>query len=199
MSTIRVLGLVSGQHTIEDIGVDVPYGATIDIAGDLAYRSTDLWRAISQKFLVQVTNTFAAPPVTDTGRAKRLETYVLELESQLARAHTKIVQLEAENQSLRSIQPKVKSDSDEKLEMILQAIQNGGLSQHASRDVSYTFEKYGSKPSDVDLSIPTFLPSEIIPKNVDAQISAQEEASSSTGVTGAAGKLRQIRKAKDNS
>lgn len=198
MSAIRVIGLVSGSHIVEDIGVSVPYGETVEIPGDTAHRSRDLWRAISQKSLVQVSMAVTQQAqYVDLDRVKRLEAYISELESKLSSAMTKISTLEAAARET-SKSPEPNSETESKLDLILKALQtsNGlGLSHQAHIGVSHAFEKYGSKEI-VDTSIPQFLPSEIVPKDLDVQLTAQEEASSSTGVSGASNKLRQLRKGK---
>jgi len=43
-----------GSHLIEDIGVLVPQGVVVSISADQAYRSRDLWRAISQNLVFRL-------------------------------------------------------------------------------------------------------------------------------------------------
>jgi hypothetical protein len=184
MSDIRVVGLVAGNHMIEDIARDVPYGTTVVIPGELALMSKDLWRSISQKFLYQLPSIPLTTPtsVTDSDR-KRLESYISELE-----AH--VLRLELENKGLREAQ---QIAIDSKLDAILSAV--GSIKTVAQPSHFVTHAQTSAYKDDfVDGSAPTFLPSEIKPTDVeDSRIDVQRESSTS-GVSEAAQRLRKIRK-----
>lgn len=183
---VRVVGLVAGNHLIEDISRDVPYGVVIVIPGELALQSKDLWRSISQKFLYRLPTipTTQATPMPDQEKL-RLERYAKELEGHVTR-------LEAENRDLREQMKRSDSGTSNKLDSILAALQAGipvaGVMATALR---------GNDPAQkvdfVDGSAPTFLPSEIRPKDMEARIDIQPESASS-GVSEAAERLRKLRK-----
>lgn len=61
---VKVMGLVSGIHVLQDINMDVPHGVVVTIPALLATQSQDLWRAISQRLVTQVTT--SATPVYQT-------------------------------------------------------------------------------------------------------------------------------------
>jgi hypothetical protein len=185
---VRVIGAVGGIHIIEDIARDVPYRGMVIIPAEQALRSKDLWRAISQGFLLQVPSAPypVAPgvPVSDHERA-RLENYVAELE-----AH--VLRLQNESEAFkRQIEGSTQSQSA-KLDEILKAIQSGmpmpPQAQASGAPVRPAYEE------TVDGTAPTFLPSEIKPKDLDARINIQAEESTSGSVSEATDRLRQMRK-----
>lgn len=181
---VRVVGLVSGNHLIEDIARDVAYGEVTVIPGELALMSKDLWRSISQKFLYQlptIPTTQQAMPLADTEKA-RLERYATELESLVSR-------LESENKALKEQLQRGEQDTASKLDSILSAIQSGVhvSSPQRGNDSAHKRDDF------VDGSAPTFMPSEIVPKDASVHIDIQGESVSS-GVSGAAERLRKLRK-----
>lgn len=184
---VRVVGLVAGTHLIEDIARDVPYGVVVVIPADMALTSKDLWRAINQKFLYRlpsIPNTQAAP-MPDQEK-QRLERYARELESHVSR-------LQAENSDLKEQLKAWQGKSDValsgKLDSIMAMLQAGVPVQGGS-------PLRGNDPSQnvplVDGSAPTFLPSEIRSKDLEARIDVQPESSSS-GVSEATERLRKLR------
>ena len=186
---IRVIGLVAGTHVIEDIGRDVPHGVTVTIPGELALQSKDLWRAISQKCLFQLPT--AAPPphmstpvFTDSDKAV--------LEAQIRELETQVRVLEAENRALKELAQT--TASSDKLDAILMAIQSGQMSMGAATGGV----RPAARPSQevADGTAPTFLPSEIRPRDVDARIEERKETQVSD-VSSAAGRLRKLRKGAD--
>lgn len=180
---VRVVGLVSGNHLIEDIARNVAYGEVTVIPGELALMSKDLWRSLSQKFLYQlptIPTTQAMPASSDTEKV-RLERYAKELESLVSR-------LEAENRDLKAQLQKKEQDTASKLDSILSAIQSGIQVSSGPRG-----NDSAQKRDDfVDGSAPAFIPSEIVPKDVAVHIDIQGESGSS--VSGAAERLRKLRK-----
>lgn len=186
---IRVIGMVAGTHVIEDLQTDVPYRTLVIIPEDQALMSKDLWRGISQGCLLQLTSAPypAAPaaPGPDPERA-RLEKYCAELEGHLVR-------LQNENETLKRQLESGAGAQAAKLDEILRAITH----IHAVPAVPSTevVEPRGLTPeSAVDGSAPTFLPSEIVPKDLDVRINVQGESSTSESVSDAAERLRRMRK-----
>jgi hypothetical protein len=182
---IRVIGLVAGTHQIEDIQRDVPHGMTVTIPAELAVRSKDLWRGIYQKCLFQLPTAAAAPApmasVPDPERP-RLEAYIRDLESQLRT-------MAAENMSLREELRRGSQDQTQKLDSILAALANGAALAGPSGAAKPMFQR----EEVADGSAPTFLPSQIKPKDVDVRIYIQGE-SSQADVSGMAERLRKVRK-----
>lgn len=179
---IKVIGLVAGTHVIEDIGRDVPHGMTVTIPAELAVRSKDLWRAISQKCLFQLPTVAAPPQLPPPDQEKpRLEAHVRDLEA-------KVQMLSAENLTLREELRRGAQDQSQKLDSILAAIQNG-IPMALPAGVRPV-----RPPEEVaDGSAPTFLPSRIKSDEMTAHIDIQGE-SSNADVTGAAERLRKLRK-----
>jgi hypothetical protein len=176
---IKVIGLVAGTHVIEDIGRDVPHGMTVTIPVELAVRSKDLWRAISQKCLFQLPTVAAPPQYPPPDQEKpRLEARILDLEA-------KVRMVTAENLTLREELRRGAQDQSQKLDSILAAIQNG---------IPMAGVRPGRPPEEVaDGTAPTFLPSRIKSDDLTAHIDIQGE-SSTADVAGAAERLRKMRK-----
>jgi hypothetical protein len=182
---IRVFGLVAGTHIIEDIGMDVPHGMTVTIPGELAIRSKDLWRALSQKCLFQLPA--AAPPLALPQQAPGGDLDRLRAESRAIVLEGQVRSLEAANMALQAVVQGFQA-RDQKLDTILTAIQSGmvfaqqpGVSAQAI-----------TKQEVADGTAPMFLPSEIRPKGVDARIDVQSESTESDIAT-TAEKLRRLR------
>lgn len=188
---IRVIGMVGGTHVIEDLQVDVPYRSLVVIPEDQALMSKDLWRAISQGCLMQLNSapypTGAAMVVPDADKA-RLELYCAELEGHLVR-------LQNENDTLKRQLDNGASEQAAKLDAILTAIQAGiKVVPMLGSALPHTHAAVVPVVSEVDGSAPTFLPAEIVPRDIDARINIQGEASTSEAVSDAADRLRRMRK-----
>jgi len=183
---IRVIGLVAGTHVIEDIGRDVPHGVQVVIPGHLAVQSKDLYRAISQKCLLQLPT--AAPPPQYIGPGVGQETEHLEL--QIRELSERLKVLEAENKVLR--EKKDESQTAQKLDEIIQALQN-------QTTIMVPVGKDASVPEEekVDGSAPMFLPDKIRPEDADVRIDVSGKAAPSDAMN-AANKLRQLRKEKES-
>jgi hypothetical protein len=170
------------------------------IPADLALISKDLWRSLSQKFLYQlptIPTTQQAAPMQDQEK-QRLEQYARELEGHVSR-------LESENrdlkEQLKAVEGQVarlealqgiKSDPTlgTKLDSILAMLQSGVPVQGGAVIRGNDSSQRGS---EIDGSAPTFLPSEIRQKDLEARIDIQPESSSSN-VSEAAERLRKLRK-----
>lgn len=199
---VRVIGLVAGTHVIEDIGRDVPHGGTITISAEEAYRSRDLWTGISQKCLMQLPLIAATPTYIPPGppvssypqlpppqppqppdlEKPRLEATIRGLESQ-------VQALAAENTAIKDELRRGVQDQSQKLDTILAALQNG-----VPMAVQVASAERALKPEIADGSAPTFIPSEIIPKDVTVRLDIQGESSSASDVASAAERLRKMRK-----
>jgi len=193
MGDVRVIGMVAGNHVIEDIGRDVAFRTLVIIPEEQALMSKDLWRAISQGFLCQVPSApYPSAASAPDPEKVRLEKYAAQLEA-LA------VRLQNENEALKhQLEGSAHAHSD-KLDQILKAIQSGVAvaPPAAVASAAPSAVAAASAPvvvETVDGTAPTFLPGQIRDKDLDARISIQGEESTSDAVTEAADLLRQIRK-----
>lgn len=179
LGDIRVIGLVAGTHVLEDISRDVPYGVTVTIPGELAVRSKDLWRAISQKCVFQLPS--ASPPQqfsTSSGRGH--------LEAQVKELSLQVQTLANENRSLRESLQSSSQTYSQKLDTILSALQNKAI-----------FVDRGVIPVSLDevadSTAPVFIPSKIRPEDVSVRIDVQGEIVKSD-VASVAEQVRKVRK-----
>lgn len=197
---MTVVGMVSDTHLIEDIGVYVPKGVAVTIPGHLTLISKDLHRALSQRHLFPLHN----PPTTvpamkaSAGLAKeereRLEAEIQRLEAQNealearnALLENQVTALQLENHGLK--------EKDSKLDAILSAINERPMVTQVVQSVTAT----GSKPAQeeaVSGNAPMFIPAQIRPEGVEERVAVQEETSTSSSVSSAADKLKQMRKGK---
>lgn len=181
MSDVTVMGLVMGTHLIADIGMDVPHGVSITIPGELAVRSRDLWLGISQKKLFRL-GAGARP----SGPGRPPPPKVTEAEALLARNKL----LEAEVETLKG----ALGEQGSKLDAILAAL--------AARPqvINTTVIQGGpqtpvrANPDVVGGEAPTFIPSEIKPKNAEVRAEVKTAEAEGAGVSDAGAKLRQLRK-----
>jgi len=185
---IRVIGLVAGTQIIEDIGMDVPHGVTVIIPGDLAIRSKDLWRALSQKCLFQLPS--AGPPlpqptpVVVNFDSLRAEARILDLEKQ-------VHQLEGDKRVLRELLNDVQARESQKLDSILSALQ-GGFQGGGISQIPVNFPQPRIKEEVADGSAPTFIPSSIRSKDMDARIDVPTDSQTSD-ISDTLEKLRRAR------
>jgi len=104
--------------------------------------------------------------------------------------------LHAEQDRIRSVLAGRLENQDGKLDAILGMLATvkatGGTVQAGSAPAAT------AKVSDVvDIEVPTFIPSEIKPKNVEAHIEIQSEKSEGSGVADAGAALRRLRKSRE--
>jgi hypothetical protein len=193
---VRVLGMVAGNHVLEDIGRDVPYRTLVVIPEAQALMSKDLWRAISQGAVYQLPSApypTGAPHNGSDQEKQRLEKYASELEARLAR-------LQTENDALKR-RLDGGSQTEAKLDEILKAVKDGLIKPvPASSYPGFpTAQEAKGVDETVDGSAPTFLPGEIKPKDLEARIQIEGEESTSDSVSEAADRLREMRKKKPKS
>lgn len=184
---VIVIGMVAGTHVLEDLGQDVPYGMSVVIPGEQALRSKDLWRAISTRCVFEVPKKLMGVPTVraDTDKEQQLELRVKELTEEvaglrlaLAAAESKLAAAEAKEDA--------PNEYEEKLNRILQAIEQGKTSMPAIPAAKLLEE--------IDGTAPTFLPSSIVPQDAQTRIDIQGEQSESGEVSKAAANLRKMRK-----
>ena len=191
---VRVFGLVVGQHVLEDISIGIPHGREVVIPGDLAQRSKDLWRAISQKRIFQLPS---QPAPQYTAPVTHIRDDVLQERNGFLEAKCK--QLESENQRLQDENQRLQEglrlaatqQSGAQLETILKAIQDIKLVSPVY--VSGSPVHTPIREEVADGSAPSFIPSEIAPKGADTRIVVQR-GTGDGGVSDAADKLRKLRR-----
>ncbi len=184
---VRVFGLVAGTHVLEDIRMDVPHGREVVIPADLAARSKDLWRAISQKRIFQLPS---QPPPPHAAPVTFIRDDVLQERNRFLEQRNK--ELEDENGRLREALRQSMAQGD-RLDTILKAIQ----SMPAPQAVYVNGAGPASAPREeiADGTAPQFIPAEIAPKDAETRIDAKrEEAADSSGISAAAERLRKMRK-----
>jgi hypothetical protein len=178
---VRVIGLVAGTHILEDIARDVPHGVTVTIPGELAVRSKDLWRAISQKCIFQLPS--ASPPSPQLGYD------IGQLEGQISDLAARLRALEAENKLLRE---KTETQTARKLDEIISVLQS------RPQTVVITEKEVKTvKPEErVDGTAPIFLPSKLHPDGAAVVRIDVPGENASSDVIDAANRLRKMRKEK---
>lgn len=173
-SDVTVFGLLVPTCVLHDIGMDVPHGETVVIPAEKAQRSKDLWRSIGQK---QIFRLMQGP------QSKKpfppLDPHILPIPDR-----TK--ELEAENQALKT----ALSTQAAKLDTILSLLQAGiplsALTAAPRASTAPVSQVVGGEA-------PAFIPSSITPENSEARIEPKRAEVDNTDVSGAAGKLRELR------
>lgn len=185
---ITVFGTVAGTHFIEDICMDVPHGQTVVIPAEKAARSKDLWRGISSKCLFQL-HTGAGPATATPTPPRTVPDDVLQ--QRLQHYEQRCRQLEEENAQLKERLAEA-TGYNQKLDAVLAAIQGIPSSTVVVQQVASGTATPSPRTDLADGSAPTFIPSEIKPKEATARIEVKQETAESD-VAGAAGRLRKLR------
>lgn len=176
MTDVRVFGLNTNMVFIEDISVDVVHGATVVIPADKAAKSKDLWRLISQKQLFRLNPgpmadyPSVAPPLSPSVEDRLREENRLLAEQNLVL-----------RQSLTA--------QGGKLDAIIGLLESGRLTA-----IPQSIAEAAIHHGVVDNGIPTYIPSEIKPQNVESHIEVKSETSEGSGVAGASDALRKLRR-----
>lgn len=176
---------------IEDIQVDVPQGVQVTIPAEKAHKSKDLWRAINQKQLFLFRSgphtPMLAPVSTAVERELREKNQRLEAENQELRVQLHQQQTEAQK-SMQDTQ-KLMASQQERMDSLLKMLTSGAVFSQgpAPRVVGVVDDTV------IDGSAPAYIPESITPKTAESRIETKTEQSGSTGVSGAAGRLREMR------
>ncbi len=176
MSDVRVMGLVMGTHVLEDIGMDVPFGAVVTIPADRASRSRDLHRAISSKQVRCLPSAAHTNPMQPAATGPASDARIQMLEQECFR-------LRAELDTANTVH-------DAKLDAILAALRNG-VPVMAGAPVR------GIKPPTEQLEVangdaPVFIPSDVRAEG-EARIDTKTSETASSSVSDAADRLRRLR------
>jgi len=181
---VRVLGLVAGTHVLEDIGMDVPYGVTVSISAEKAARSKDLHRAISQRCIFALPSHPSGPAVFQQNQPQQVGDGVL-LE--------RIRALEEEKRLLQMAILQSNEAQQQKFDAILAAIQAQATVQRVVHVNGNGGNVTPSRHEVADGEAPTFIPSEIHPKDAESRIESQKDSAGASGVSDAAERLRKMR------
>jgi hypothetical protein len=160
--------------------MDVPCGVTVTIPGELAVRSKDLWRAVSQKCVFQLPSMSPPQQSSSTFLDKG------QLEAQVKELYTQVKTLADENRSLRESLQANSQIYSKKLDSILSTLQNKAIFVNREADLVSSNEV-------ADGTAPMFIPSEIRPKDVSVRIDVQGEVVKSD-VASVAEQVRKVRK-----
>jgi hypothetical protein len=188
---IIVFGIAPGTHTVEDIHVDVPSGQEVTIPGETAYKSKDLWRAINQKQLFLIRAVPNAPPVqvpVSAAVEQELREQVVRLEAENQQLRVELHQQQAESQKSMLETQKMMTAQQERLDALLKMLSSGAIYTQGVAP-----KAVGADDTVIDGSAPAFIPESITPKTTETRIDTKTEQSESTGVSGAAGRLREMR------
>lgn len=174
---ITVAGLVTGTHLIEDIKIAVPHQIAVFIPADLAYRSKDLWRGISQRRLFQLTggsglavesnNRVLPPPNTDLedfrAENKRLKQQLEEAQRQNLSLQDALQAMQGQLTSILRLLGRIENGEVP----ILRGISGPGLEAPKAAPLPVL-------PMVVGGEVPAFIPDDIHPDaaktNIDAEV-----------------------------
>jgi hypothetical protein len=188
---------VSADEIIDDIGRSVPKGVPVVIPGDLAHKSKDLWRLVSQGRLfrlnINALISQKAPPLSPPSSIapnaleseyNKAVAEIGRLREDLSRARTEAARAQAEVVSLQE----ARSQSD-KLDDILSMLKDRSVPIARSEHFTTTTE------SPLDTSIPVYIPSQIKSDSAtEGRVSIKEESSGSSSISDASKALREKRK-----
>lgn len=212
MTGVTIIGLVSGQHTIEDIRVDVPYQVAVRIPADLAQRSRDLSEALQQKKVMRLSGALpmgavlsgggmvpraGAPRMLAPQVASRddsgLKTENAQLRQELEALREKERRLNQENHGLQAINEGLQttlslmSGQLESIRGILEELRKQGIVVAATGAPVRV-----ATVNDVDGSAPLFIPSV---KREDAVVNIKVEGQEGTAdVSASRQALKKLRK-----
>jgi hypothetical protein len=176
---VSVVGLKPDTCVLGDIGMDVPHGRVVVVPADKALRSKDLYRSINQGYLFRLQ---AGPPP-----ALSMNPLLPEVQS----LRDRVQQLEEENRALREklVRAEARVPQDSKLDAILHLLQaSPGAATRSDTLPSPALTEV------VDFAAPTFIPSKIRPDDMQAHIQTETSTASGGDVSGAAARLRELRR-----
>lgn len=177
MNDVRVHGVLMTSVLIEDIAMDVPHGITVTIPADKAAKSKDLWRLLSQRQLFRLNaGPFQDFPTPTPPPGPSPETEQLREQVRLLSERNRVLENTLGSQG-------------GKLDAILGLLENVSFGAAAQPD------RPAARPSEVvDAGVPTFIPSQIKPENVESHVEVQSETSEGSAIAGAGEALRRLRK-----
>lgn len=175
-----VVGLVTGDHYLEDIQVVVPHKVAVPISPEQALRSKDLYKALQQGRIFKLDGGTGVVPEIKPQPVPQIEES--RLKSELKASERRNVALESELGAIKS-----------QLGSILELLRSGAsVPAQASASV---LAPITPPPSDVvEVDVPMFIPNTIKPEDVEARIDVKKDVSGDTGLSDAAAKLRKLRK-----
>jgi hypothetical protein len=180
---ITVLGMTVGLHMIEDIATGVPHGMVVSIPAEMALRSKDLWRAISQKQVFRLTTgSLHAPmvlPPTAADPVPRLIDENQQLQAALSAQQTQnaevMAQLKAQADAIRAL---TETLANAPRTVVVQ----GNAAPNAAPNAAF-----------VDGSAPAFIPSTIKPESAEVRIETRVEEAEGADIGSNRDRLRRLR------
>jgi hypothetical protein len=176
-----VVGLSTGDVFIEDIQVVVPHKVAVYIPADKALRSKDLYRVLGQQRVFKLDGGTGVS--FDSGQPDDRDARILELEQ--------------ENSNLRAQLEIVKTSSMQQILGKIQELQAGiGRLETLTVDNPPSLVRVPTvlAHGPVGGDAPTFLPSEIKPKDAEAQIRIDKQVSEGSSLDEAGSKLKELRR-----
>lgn len=190
---IVVVGVITGTHIIEDIGIAVPHKVAVNISAELALRSKDLHRGIQQGKIFMLDGgsgiRAATTPTSDHNR-------VAQLEAENARLKQELDAEKLRNQGLQDVLAGFGAQL-QGLNVTLGRLGDRppqGIQMHGSVPMALGTVAPEAAPGVVGGEVPTFLPERIRPDAAESQIRPAMETAEKSNVTSAASKLRELKK-----
>jgi FtsZ-binding cell division protein ZapB len=190
---ITVMGLVEGIHILEDIQIGVPKGVVVTIPADLAYRSRDLWRALSQRVIFQVAGSPSPnrPVVPYQQEIDELKKKNLALQGQIEVLRGEVQTLRVDNESLRNENTGHREQRG-KLDEILSLVKGGLIGTLVATNSGQSTKAVSSV---IDAGVPLFIPDSIRPKDVQTDnMTVEKDSSAASSVTDASSKLKSFKR-----
>ncbi len=191
---ITVAGLVTGTHVIEDIRVSVPHQIAVFIPADLAYRSKDLWRGISQRRLFQLTGGSGLAVESNTRVTQTASDIELDdLRSENKKLKQQLGEAQQQNMGLQDALQSMQGQLTSILRLLGRlesgevALRGLPVSQDAIRAVP-------SLPTVVGGEVPAFIPEAIHPEDAKTNIQVDAQVIVGSSVTDKVKALREARK-----
>jgi hypothetical protein len=173
---VTVYGLTMGHCYIEDISVLVPHNTVVTIPAEQAYRSKDLWRAISQRRIFQLR--------TGPGQVSWPVSSSVPVAGQDGVLMEALAEQKAMNEALLAILTEQRAA----IRDLTAAIGNLRSSQPVA------VSTVTNSGDTVDGAAPTFIPSVVMPDVREQRIQGNSGQSDDTGVADARKRLRAIRR-----
>lgn len=189
MNSIKVLGLVTGEHHLDDLNITIPHNVVVEIPIEQALVSKDLWRAISQRLIFKLHGPAERVIAPQTARpAPPPPAPVPAVDDERIRS------MERENANLRQ---QLASQND-KLDAILTALQQRPVvvQQIVSGPPTGTVKQAAVMSDVVDDAPPMFIPSTIKPEITDSKIEIEKSESEGSALSTVGQRLKALREQK---
>lgn len=182
---VTIVGVVTGEHLIEDIKVLVPHKTAVFISAEDYLRSKDLHRALSQGRVFRIdaaamygTNSPPEPPPPPRPDPdnQRLRQELAEAAAREAGLTQVLMKIQQEMADIKAGLGRLESRP---------AVAAGPQTTQVARAQDETW---------VDGDAPTFIPTKIMPEDTTAQIRVEKQVAEGSSLNEASNKLRELRK-----